>query len=98
MPSAIRKRGLIKSSAPRSRRLTTTWSSFRPTALLGRIRAIYHIYYLYLNTAGFDPNNDSLPAKLTDGPANDTDPAYSKDGQFVAFASTAVTSRGTERS
>ncbi len=31
----------------------------------------------------------SQPAKLTDGPAEDTDPAYSKDGQFVAFASTA---------
>ncbi len=47
-----------------------------------------HIYYLYLSTGGFDQNNTSLPAKLTDGPAEDTDPAFSKDGQFIAFAST----------
>ncbi len=49
-----------------------------------------HIYYLYLGTGGYDPVNTSLPAKLTDGPAEDTDPAYSPDGQFIAFASTAT--------
>ena len=48
-----------------------------------------HIYFLYLTTGGFDANNRSLPAKLTDGPADDTDPAYSNDGQYIAFASTA---------
>ena len=31
----------------------------------------------------------SLPAKITDGPADDTDPSFSSDGQLIAFASTA---------
>ncbi len=48
-----------------------------------------HLYFLYLTTGGFDSNNRSLPAKLTDGQADDTDPAYSNDGQYIAFASTA---------
>jgi len=48
-----------------------------------------HLYALNTNTRGFDPNNASFPEKLTDGPADDTDPAYSPDGQFIAFASTA---------
>ncbi len=63
---------------------------FSAHSVTGTYKGHYHVYYLYLNTAGFDPNNDSLPAKLTDGPADDTDPAYSKDGQFLAFASTAT--------
>ncbi len=50
----------------------------------------YHLYFLYTNSLGFDPNNNfSFPGKLTDGPADDTDPAWSQDGQFIAFASTA---------
>ena len=48
-----------------------------------------HLYFLNLTTGGFDPNNRSLPAKLTDGQADDIDPAYSNDGQYLAFASTA---------
>jgi len=49
-----------------------------------------HLYFLNTNTRGFDANNVSFPGKLTDGPADDTDPAYSPDGQFIAFASTAA--------
>ena len=49
-----------------------------------------HLYFLYVGTGGSDPANVSLPAKLTDGPADDTDPAYSQDGQLSAFASNAA--------
>lgn len=51
----------------------------------------FHVYYLYTGTGGSDPSNPSLPAKITDGPADDTDPAYSADAQFIAFSSTATT-------
>ena len=50
-----------------------------------------HLYFLYQSTKGYNPNAASLPAKLTDGPADDTDPNFSQDGQFIAFASTAST-------
>ncbi len=50
----------------------------------------FHLYYMYTGTGGSDPSNPSLPAKITDGPADDTDPAYSADAQFIAFASTAT--------
>ena len=61
----------------------------------------YHLYFLYTNSLGFDPNNNfSFPGKLTDGPADDTDPAWSQDNQFIAFASTAssVTTKTTNNS
>ena len=61
---------------------------FSAHSVTGTYHGHYHIYYLYLNTSGFDPNITSLPAKLTDGPADDIDPAFSKDGQFIALAST----------
>ena len=48
----------------------------------------FHLYFLYQTTGGFNQDAASLPAKLTDGPADDTDPAYSQDGQLIAFAST----------
>ena len=48
----------------------------------------FHLYFLYQSTGGFNNAAASLPAKLTDGPADDTDPAYSQDGQLIAFAST----------
>ncbi len=54
----------------------------------------YHLYYLYASTGGFSPSggtDSSLPAKITDGPADDTDPAYSQDGQLIAFSSTSPT-------
>gem|GEM_PF-1976542 len=54
-----------------------------------------HLYFLYVSTGGSDPSNLSLPAKLTDGPADDTDPAYSQDGQLVAFASNATSITAT---
>ena len=64
----------------------------------------YHLYYTFVSSGGSDPdpNNLSLPAKITDGPADDTDPAYSADAQFIAFASTAssiapVTQQATSR-
>ncbi len=61
----------------------------------------YHLYFLYTNSLGFDPNNNfSFPGKLTDGPADDRDPAWSQDNQFIAFASTAstVTTKNTNNS
>ncbi len=54
----------------------------------GNYTGHYHIYYLYASTGGYNPAAASLPAKITDGPADDTDPAYSEDGQLIAFAST----------
>ena len=63
---------------------------FSAHSVTGHNAGHYHIYFLSLTTGGFDPGDlTSLPAKITDGPADDTDPAFSKDGQFVAFASTA---------
>ena len=50
----------------------------------------FHLYYMFTGTGGSDPSNPSLPAKITDGPTDDTDPAYSADAQFIAFASTAT--------
>ncbi len=50
----------------------------------------YHLYFLYLNGLGFDQNgNVSFPGKLTNGPADDTDPTFAPDGSYIAFASTA---------
>jgi len=49
-----------------------------------------HLYFTYVSTGGSDPTTVSLPAKLTDGPADDTDPAFSQDGQLIAFASNAA--------
>ena len=63
---------------------------FSAHSVTGTYAGHYHLYYLYLNTGGYNSVDTSLPAKLTDGPAEDTDPAYSKDGQFIAFASTAT--------
>ena len=48
-----------------------------------------HLYFLYSSTGGFNPTSISLPGKLTDGPADDTDPAFAQDGSYIAFASTA---------
>lgn len=50
-----------------------------------------HIYFLNTATNGFDPNNAaSPPAPLTNGNANDGNPAWSQDGNFIAFDSTSV--------
>ncbi|MGI4791689.1 MAG: carboxypeptidase regulatory-like domain-containing protein [Janthinobacterium lividum] len=57
-----------------------------------------HLYFLFLNTGGFDPSNPSAPAQITDGPADDTDPAYSQDGLAIAFASTAAKLTATGQS
>jgi len=63
---------------------------FSARSVTGTYAGHYHLYFLFTTSGGFDPNNVSLPGKLTDGPADDTDPAWSKDGQFIAFASTAA--------
>ena len=70
---------------------------FSATSTAGTYKSLAHLYFLYVHTGGSDPTNVSLPAKLTDGPANDTDPAYSQDGQLIAFASSAasITASGT---
>ena len=62
---------------------------FSATSTAGTNAGHSHLYFLFLTTGGYDENNPSLPAKLTDGPADDTDPAYSSDGVAIAFASTA---------
>ena len=54
-----------------------------------------HLYFLYTATGGYNPTTISLPGKLSDGPADDTDPAFSQDGKYVAFASTASTISAT---
>jgi hypothetical protein len=60
---------------------------------------LYHLYYLYtgsrgyLRTAGFGTPNP--PGKITAGPENDTDAAWSADGQYLAFASTAASFSNT---
>ena len=64
---------------------------FSARSTTGTYAGHYHVYFLFLLTGGFDANNNSQPAKISDGPADDTDPAFSKDGQFIAFASTAGT-------
>ena len=49
-----------------------------------------HLYFLYTSSGGFSQgNNVSFPGKLTDGPADDTDPTFAPDGTYIAFASTA---------
>ncbi len=63
------------------------FSAFSTT---GTYKGHDHLYFLHVSTGGSDPTNVSLPAKLTDGPADDTDPSYSQDGQLIAFASNAV--------
>ncbi len=50
----------------------------------------YHLYFLYVSTGGYSQATTSLPAKITDGPADDQDPAYSQDGQLIAFSSTSA--------
>ncbi len=62
---------------------------FAAVSTAGTYAARSHVYFLYLSSGGFDANNPSFPAKLTDGPANDTDPSYSQNGIAIAFASTA---------
>ena len=54
-----------------------------------------HLYFLYSSTGGFNPSSISLPGKLTDGPADDTDPAFAQDGSYIAFASTASSTTAT---
>lgn len=53
----------------------------------------WHIYFLYTATDGYlppAPNSPaSGPAALTDGPADDFNPAWSPDGAYIAFDSTA---------
>lgn len=58
-----------------------------------------HIYFLFTGTNGYlsnpPPNAANPPAQLTDGAAADTDPAWSPDGNYIAFASTATTIANT---
>ena len=63
---------------------------FSARSVTGTNAGHYHVFFLFTTSGGFDPNNVSLPGKLTDGPAEDTDPSWSKDGQFITFASTAT--------
>ena len=87
-----------------------TWSpgsdrlAFSATALAtntGHTPGVNHIYYLYVSNNGFQPqpppNTPNPPAALTDGPGNDTDPAWSPDGTEIAFASTATAIANSNR-
>ena len=56
----------------------------------------YHLYYLYVTTNGYLQQGGQTqgvpnpPAKLTDGPADDTDPTWEPGGggDYIAFSST----------
>ena len=55
----------------------------------------YHLYYINVSTNGYQNTTTqgvpNPPAKLTDGPADDTDPTWEPagGGDYIAFASTA---------
>jgi len=81
----------------------STWSpgsdvlAFSATALgtnTGHVPGVNHIYFLNVANNGYQsqppPNTPNPPAALTDGSGNDTDPAWSPDGRYIAFASTAT--------
>ncbi len=68
---------------------------FSALSVTGTYSGHRHLYFLYTATGGYNPTSISLPAKITDGPADDTDPAFSQDGQYIAFASTASTTTAT---
>jgi len=64
--------------------------SIVPTGYTDPYAGVYHLYYLFTSSGGFSPGqNVSYPGKLTDGPANDTDPTFAPDGTLIAFSSTA---------
>ncbi len=80
-----------------------TWSpgsdrlAFSATALgtnTGHTPGVNHIYFLFVSNNGYQqsppPNTPNPPAALTDGAGSDTDPAWSPDGRYIAFASTAT--------
>lgn len=52
----------------------------------------YHIWFLYVNSLGYNSQatTNNYPAKLTDGPADDNNPAWSGDGNFISFDSDAA--------
>ena len=64
---------------------------FSAFSVTGMYAGHSHLYFLYQSSGGFSNSNQtSYPGKLTDGPADDTDPTYSPDGQFIAFSTTAT--------
>ncbi|BDI28313.1 hypothetical protein CCAX7_003640 [Capsulimonas corticalis] len=56
-----------------------------------------HIHIYILNVASHGYLNSPYPAKLTNGPADDNNPTWSPDSQYIAFDSTAsgVTPNGS---
>lgn len=54
---------------------------------------LYHIYYLYTASRGYlasaGAGTPNPPGKVTAGPENDTDVAWSANGSYIAFASSA---------
>ncbi len=63
---------------------------FSARSISGTSAGHAHLYFLYTSSGGFSQgNNVSFPGKLTDGPADDTDPTFAPDGSYIAFASTA---------
>jgi len=71
-----------------------TWGGAGALAFSGRDSAgankgHYHIWYMYAGSLGYLPNPapNNFPAKLTDGVQDQNNPAWSGDGNFIAFDS-----------
>ena len=87
--------GLMDVGRPAFSPADSSLLAFSALSVSGTNAGRRHLYFLYTATGGYNQSSISLPGKLTDGPADDTDPAFSQDGQYIAFASTASATAAT---
>ncbi len=70
------------------------FSATTPTGQSGLTGGRQHIFFLNVSNNGFlaqpAPGQANPPAQLTDGPANDADPAWSPDGSDIIYDSNAT--------